>query len=415
MNKIKVGCFIPVTNITNNRSIIKGYVPSKYNNRFERFKNYLHDVITTGVETPILSTEETLKKLIDLNSRFDKYGIIDGDGNIILDLIYDNIIVTDPKYNFRYVLLYMNNKWSIYDLDKNILLWDDEFDDISRLLGRSNDAYSVTYKYIAVCKNNKWGFLDYNCDLIIPYMYDAAFSSINENYMYVKENNKYCVIDKNNNVIAKDLDYDEIWEMDKNFNYFLVRKLTSEGVIDRNNNVIIPLDINNFKTICQTNCNLMGIKKNLKWGVYSLSGNQIVPPIFDELIILDANNIVGQKDNFVYHNNKLIFDNAHHLVQMEGDNYFIIVDNDENQILFDKKGHKIFGGRYKNIYIMDNGNIFVFDDVKFRELDINGNLLKEYPEEINGIFFPIDNNFFAILGSDFTIFDKNNNNLLDSL
>jgi len=130
----------------------------------------------------------------------NKYGIIDCDGNVLVDFIYDKI---------DYKVLKM------YDKDVN---------------------EQIIVKRYNVCKDGLYGVLDENLILKIPTIYkeiltNYSFKNHHKDILVVKNaNDKYGVVNIDNEILL-DFDYDEISNSKDNNTQF-IKKIVNDISID---------------------------------------------------------------------------------------------------------------------------------------------------------------------------------------
>ena len=106
----------------------------------------------------------------------EKYGIIDYNGNYILEMIYDNIVIDGNNFIVR-----DNNKYSLVDYNNKVLF--SNYDEVIKY----NDYYIV--------KNDKYGVIDKNDEIIFEFEFD--YTQICDKYLIVVKNNKLGIIQDN--------------------------------------------------------------------------------------------------------------------------------------------------------------------------------------------------------------------------
>ncbi|MDY0139767.1 MAG: WG repeat-containing protein [Candidatus Izemoplasmatales bacterium] len=190
----------------------------------------------------------------------DKWGYVDENGDVAIELVYDNagafygksaIVelnnemklinnkgenLLDKSYeklfrdeNTGNIFYFSNERWGLMDETGEILtdaLYEEvnEFQD-SRALVMSGDKYGfidqkgknvVSLKYddgrtfsngLASVKNNeKWGYIDEDGEIVIDFFYDTAYSFDEYGNAIVKIDEVYSLIDKDNNKIISNVD-----------------------------------------------------------------------------------------------------------------------------------------------------------------------------------------------------------------
>ena len=100
-----------------------------------------------------------------VTNKTEKYGLIDHEGNMVINIIYDSIEIFEDKY----IIVSINNKYGIIDF-KNQTIVPFEYDSI----------YS-NGKYIILEKNNKISIADSNAKIYIDNKIETSENSISNN------------------------------------------------------------------------------------------------------------------------------------------------------------------------------------------------------------------------------------------
>ena len=87
---------------------------------------------------------------------------------------------------------------------------------LSDVVLSANNIFRFSDKFAAVNKGDKWGVIDNNANIIIPIQYDGVLMGHVEGMFIVRQNRKFALIDRMNNVIIQDYDriaffYDVVW------------------------------------------------------------------------------------------------------------------------------------------------------------------------------------------------------------
>lgn len=148
------------------------------------------------------------------------------------------------------------------------------------------DYATVFYDNKALAKqDDNWYEIDTYCHLTkLNLKYDSIYSSENEPYLHIEQNNKYGMIDTGYNVIIEP-EYDEELSILNN-NAFIAKLNGKYGLIDNKNNVLIPFDYSNL-TPCYNKENLIATLEtkdtSKKCGVIDIKSNIIIPFDYDFL------------------------------------------------------------------------------------------------------------------------------------
>ena len=275
---------------------------SLYDNMYKVEKNGLFgyiDNLGNTIIPPIYKFigcfEEDLA-VIEINN---KYGYINKSNELVIEPVYDEASSFDNGY-----AKVKKDK----DLDEEILYIIDKQgntifkspEDLVNISSQNEGLYIATK--IKEDNTTKLGYINEFGDTIIPFIYDEAYP-FKDNLAVVKQNNKCGVIDKNNNLIV-DFKYDYI----SNFynNYAVIRN-------------------DNYR----------------KYGLINNQGKTILPPVFDNIILLNDNNIYVE--GYIYDINKIELD------------YKIIIKDDDRFIVKNFNTEKEMNNYY-NLFINEYTN-----------------------------------------------------------
>lgn len=148
----------------------------------------------------IMNKDQTSIELFKVNDTFGKQGIIDLDGNILVDMIYDELGKSlDEKFiNYslekNYITAKLNSKWGLISPNNGKGLVDFQYEDI----------IITPYNKLVVKENKLWYLVDDLNKKIISKGYDSIF--VYENYLVVTENSQVFVLDLIGNIISNKLD-----------------------------------------------------------------------------------------------------------------------------------------------------------------------------------------------------------------
>jgi len=165
---------------------------------------------------------------------------------------------------------------------------------------------------VSFSQDTLWGYKDKMNNIVIKPQYQFSRKFIN-NYAVVFKNDSAGVIDKQNNIIIP-FKYNNIEHLgDNRFMFGYRTKYFGEynmGVIDTNRKIIIPAKFyyieknkafykvtKNINRILQENDS--GDLRSVKslYGLFDFNGKEIIPCNYDQLILLNDNLIVLEKDN----------------------------------------------------------------------------------------------------------------------
>ena len=286
----------------------------------------------------------------------EKYGVIDKDGNIILNPEYTDVIIPNPGKD---VFLCENEKGSELINSKKESLFK-EYDEIE-LIKLNNLTSTLSYEINALKykKNGLYGLIDYKGNKITENIYESI-ENINptEGKFIVKQNKKAGIIDFNGNILVP-IQYDFI--------------ISDEYFTDKdeyNKSGFITLNVAN---------------DGYKYGYINYKGKKVlenkyneinrIPNQEDEILLIVSEN--GQKA--LYNSSKKILEHEYASISYEEDSNLLIVQKNKKYGVFSLDGKKIIDINYddiesKGIYLyakmQSQNKVF---DVQGKEIDMNFN------------------------------------------
>ncbi|WP_313386962.1 WG repeat-containing protein [Chishuiella sp.] len=161
----------------------------------DQFDSFIHKDSTKFDEITVFDRNNLAPVSIN-----NKFGLIDLQGNVILPLEYDNLVLTTVNaYSVK-----KNDKWGFVTKNSQVLI---PFD------------YELTSDFIenicAVKRNGKWGFIDLLNQEVIPFDYDGC-TDFKAGFAGVENNGKWGLINKKNELII-DFKYEYLTPVDNNF------------------------------------------------------------------------------------------------------------------------------------------------------------------------------------------------------
>lgn len=360
----------------------------------------------------------------------EKYGVIDRDGNILINAEYNNIEIPNPEKDV--FICYTDDK-SIVLNSKNESL----FDEYSKIepIKLKNIASILCYEksVLKYEKDGKYGLISFDGKQITKNIYNSIENlQATEGKLLVSIDNKYGVININGATIV-DSKYDKIATdnyYSENTKYveagFIVSNTTNDGYrygyIDYKGNNILNVEYNNILRISQekeiylisskngqyglfkANKQLIKseyqsisyadnggiiIEKNGQFGIANLKGEIKVSPKYSEIeekgMYLYAKNS-NSNDVYDVQGNKQDFSFNKTIYKTENENYRIttIINNDEEYYgIENKEGTELVSTNYKYIeYIFKDYFIAENEKEKYGVINANGKILVEFENDL---------------------------------
>ncbi len=190
----------------------------------------------------------------------NKYGFIDENENVVIPFQYDQL--TD--FNEGYALATNDSTSIIIDKNGKEYFKNSEF----KVLGNINNGL------IRAKKNDQYGFVDIQGNIKIPFMYKLAFD-FNENFARVVVGRKTGLIDSQNNFMLLPTKYELIFPFDTNGLAIVQNKeFGPMGLINKKGEEILAPTYDHIDPFCN---GYAKVKKNKRFGLINLSGQEIIP------------------------------------------------------------------------------------------------------------------------------------------
>lgn len=220
----------------------------------------------------------------------DKWGIIDVNGNEIVPLIYKDIqiisrelfkvAITENIYGFFSTITGHKNKWGLIGKENNVIV-PLEFEKIEDF--KNEIAKAMKYE--------KWGILGVHGNTIIPYDYDEI-ELFEDGVAKAKKYGRWSKINEKN---------EELYTFTPLENGLIIYKsdfLDAYGIMDSQHNPKTPP---HFSIIKEFHDGVALVKERGSWGKWGLVdsfGNELTGFKFDELREFQEEKAIAKKDNY---------------------------------------------------------------------------------------------------------------------
>ena len=393
----------------------------------------------------------------------NKYGVIDKNGNIVIDTIYDEIEIPNPSKD----LFICKNNYNTEKGEYNIQVFDGNSKQILYqyyiIDGIKLNNYDGNVEYVPYEKSvlkyksdNKYGLIDFNGKKITDAIYDSIDGfDCREGLLKVTKNGKIGIININGVSIIKEK-YDEIkcdgyyTDKDKfNKSGFIVGIKTNDGIrygyINSNRKQILKNEYNEIyritEKIDEKNVYLVAFK-NGQAGVYKNKKNiikneyeDISYNAYNDLLLLQENSKQGiakfdgkiiipiEYDNIIFAGNYITAQKAEKKDIFNADGkkeensefvsnqivcdgkYEIVSTEDGIYKIINKDNNKVIENNYSYIQYLFKNYFMVMKDNLSGIIDSNGNIIIDI--KYNSVQLLEDSKVTRIIDS------KNNTKLLD--
>lgn len=354
----------------------------------------------------------------------NKYGVIDKDGQVVIEPEYNEIKIPNPSRDiFICSLGEGDNGFKAIKSNKEEI-WK-EFNSVDAISIRAITSLVPYEKTVLKYKQgNLWGLMDFDGNKITEAIYEEIGTvDYKEGFLKVKKEGLFGVINikgkeilkaeydnvlsdgyynektkyeeagfilrtktdagyrfgyaRANGKIVLDTIYNEvnrITEIEDSKDIYLITSLNGKYGLRKNNKTVLE---NDFTEVGYDRTNkLLVVEKNSVQGVYDLNGKNIIPMDYSSIAIA-GEYIDASKDE-----ETIIFDSKGNnidtdIVSLEkvSDNYSITIDKNNNYNILDNNGNKLLNQRYSYLEYF-NGNLFIATNSSNAGLiDANGKIV----------------------------------------
>lgn len=266
----------------------------------------------------------------------NKWGVIDNNGNIIIDLNYDEMVVVPDKIKDLFIVTYDvdynsgNYKTKVLDkAGKEVL---SNFNNVQAIENYNNNEVWYENDILKYQKDGKFGLINFSGKEIVPAIYDKIYAipgiqksiviekdgllglvsntlgeiiiepeyaeitsltnSYDNGYLVKNKDSYYGIITADKKKIL-DCKYDEIKPVTGNDMYVVVEQGKLK-LIKKDGSTILDTG---FEEITSIDGDNLIIKKEGKYGVITSSGKEVIPAEYDDLKFTFDRNYIAKKDD----------------------------------------------------------------------------------------------------------------------
>ena len=387
---------------------------------------FLYKIINEKNKTFQIEKVENYKYF--LISENEKFGVIDENGNKIIDAKYLNIKIPNPEKPV--FVCYENNVTKILNEKEEQLFT--EYDSVEplRLKNISSDLM-YEKSILKYSKNGKYGLIDFNGKKITNAIYEEIDTlQYKEGELLVKQNGKYGIINIKGTKIIKPnydtIEADQFYEKDSGYKNdgYIVSKTTDEGYrygyVDNNGKEIVSTKYNDLSRINEISGNdIYNIcAENGKYGLLK-NGKIVISNEYQSLMYSESNNTLiakkGKKYGVLSLDGDIIVPFSYNQISVNG-KYIYAVDNNENTTVFSPDGKQTDMNENIQILNVENTNYQIrIETLNERTMySVYENDKKITETDYSYIQYLFDNYFIASNGNGkLGIIDTTNNKKLE--
>lgn len=188
----------------------------------------------------------------------EKWGVIDRNGEIIIDTTYDEMVVVPDQNKDLFIVTYdMNYENETYQ---------------TKVLNKSGEEILTNYQQVQAIENS-----------------DGTDIWYENNILKFEQNGKYGLIDFNGKLILN-AEYDDIYALEGITKNIIIEKDGLKGLVNTSmGEVIIKPEYSEISTLTETYENGYIVKQNGKYGIISADAKIIFEPTYDEIKNVTSN------------------------------------------------------------------------------------------------------------------------------
>lgn len=258
-----------------------------------------------GIRT--LLTNNTNEKTTSISSYYpvftnEKWGVIDGEGNIIIEPKYDEMITIPNSNKDIFICMenvnYEENTYNVKVLDsKNKEIFTEY--DLVEAVENIDDSNNMWYEegVLKVKKGELYGLIDFSGKEIL----EPKYQEINalkgtKNSLILKQNDKFGLSDNKGKIVIKP-EYKEIKSIENNYQngYIVINEENKYGITDFNSEVIINTEYEDIKQVAGNH--MYVVKQDGKWKLINSKKETLIEDKFDDVTQILEDKIIIKKDN----------------------------------------------------------------------------------------------------------------------
>ena len=281
----------------------------------------------------------------------EKFGVIDKQGNTIIEAIYDDVKIPNPGkavficYEGQNTKVMNQNKEQIYT----------EYNNITPLILK-NVSTNLRYEksVLKYEKDGKYGIISIDGKKITNPVYEEIDTlQYKEGEFVIKKDNKYGVMNMNGYVIINP-EYDNIkadayYSIDTGYKNdgYIVSNTTNEGYrygyIDNEGNKILDANYNDLYRLNYEGEIYLICAENGRYGLFNKDKN-IIPNEYQTITYIEGDDIClvqkGKKYGIITLEGSMILQVRYNQIDINGDYIYTTDENSEKKV-YDKKGNEV--------------------------------------------------------------------------
>ena len=310
-----------------------------------------------------------------------KYGVIDGTGKIIINSIYDEMIIIPnnekPVFICTYDVDVNTGSYKTKVLNEKAQEILTKYDNITPLENSENNRVWYENNVLRFEKDGKYGLIDFNGKEILPAEYSNIYSlaGVQKSIVIEKDGLKGVVNSALGNIVV-DCEYNDVLALEENTadNGYIVLRDGKYGILSGTGKEIIPCNYQEIKTV--TGNNMFVVRDDLGLKIIDKSLNIIKDGGFDSVEEINGDYITftlnGKKGVLDGEGTELISPQYDDL-KYASDGYFIAKNGDLYGII-KSDNSVVLNYKYTNISFVSEANFYIADNADLTTDVISKNL-----------------------------------------
>ena len=230
-----------------------------------------------------------------------KWGVIDNNGNVIIDLNYDEMVVVPDKNTDLFIVTYDvdynngNYKTKVLDKDGNEKL--SGFNNVQAIENYNNNEVWYENDILKYQEDGKFGLINFSGKEITSTDYDKIYAlpGIQKSVIIEKDGLQGLVSNSLGEIIIEP-DYAEITSLTDTYDngYLVKNKDSYYGIITADKKTILDCKYDKIESV--TGNDIYVVTENGKTKLIKKDGSTVLDTGFDEIKSIDGENIIIKKD-----------------------------------------------------------------------------------------------------------------------
>ena len=323
----------------------------------------------------VFSQREKLNKEYEYFTAFsaDKWGVIDQDGEIVINPSYQEMIVIPDKTKDVFICTYnVNEENGTYQTkavnsnNEEILTGYDQIEALDNMDKNGNVWYEENV--LRVKKNGKYGLIDLLGKEILPVEYDEiTVLDGTENSILIKKADKIGLVNDTGSIIIE-CNYKEIKKLGDTYKdgYITIDEQGKYGVISATKKQILD---NKYDEISQVALKeYYQVKEDGKVKLINSKGETVIENGFDQIKSVTTNGIIFEKNNLFGEMNtsgEIVLEAGYQDLKEANNGIYIAKQNDKYGII-DNVGNIQIPFEYQIITYNEKAKLFLADDSEYK-------------------------------------------------